>query len=361
MNKKTQNQALYQSVMDFSPNQRRLAFSQVNGARKGRWDPARPGVTVLEDGVELTFYAPEANEVVCEGIGGSMPGRYPMTKDEEGYFTVVIRDVGPAGFGCSETINFFEEPGEEEFWLLRDVPHGTVRVDFFKSAVAGGWKKCVVYTPPGYETEDRAYPVLYLQHGAGEDETGWVWQGKVHYILDNLIAQGLAEPMIVVMNECSLLPLEEGGYSIARSGEIITRDCIPFIEGKYRVLGDREHRAMAGLSMGGYISRTTVFENLDLFAWGATFSSGFGVTYDQFGHHADYSATYASPEAFNEKLRLFLVCAGEDEQPMCDTARAEVLAYKERGYHIDFFSTPGYHEWGVWRHAVHHFLQRLFR
>jgi len=236
-----------------------------------------------------------------------------------------------------------------------------VRVEYYQSSIAGGWKKCVVYTPPGYETSGEDYPVLYLQHGAGENETGWVWQGKVNYILDNLLAAGKAQPMLIVMNECSLIPQTDGSYSIAEAGRIVTEDCIPFIESKYRVKPGRENRAMAGLSMGGYISRTTVFERLDLFAWGATFSSGFGVKYTQFGHAADYTATYASKEAFNEKLRLFLVCAGEDEQPMCDAARTQVLAYREQGYNIDFFSTPGYHEWGVWKWAVHHFLQRVFQ
>ena len=246
--------------------------------KTGAYIPLRQGCELLEDGrVRFNYRPPEGTKsVVVKGIGGSMPGTYELTPDTDGYWSVTVDDIrdgfhyhkyfvdgveapnalAPYGYGCFQPINFFEMPGgaDPEFYLLKDVPHGTVRMDLYKSALTGRWRNCFIYTPPGYETQtDRRYPVLYLQHGGGENEVGWVWQGKINYIADNLLAEGKMEPMIIVMNNG--YAFREDGTSNESMGsidEVIVGDCIPFIDAKYRTVANRHGRAMARPLHGRY-------------------------------------------------------------------------------------------------------------
>ena len=138
---------------------------------------------------------------------------------------------------------------------------------------------------------------------------------------------------------------------------VIVEDCIPFIDGKYRTLADREHRAMAGLSMGAMQSNATVMKHLDKFASVGIFSGGFNYKGDGY----DLTELFSDPEAFRETFRLLFVSAGEQEQPMCDEKRAELSALREKGIPNVFYSCPGYHEWDVWRRSVREFCRLLFR
>lgn len=180
-----------------------------------------PGVRGTADGgVRITFYAPEAERVTMTIPG--MKHEFVFEKAADGYWAYEGCDIAPGfhyvqfhvngvttyhpelpvGFGCIGAINYIDIPGDEDFYLLKDVPHGTIRQELYRSEICGGrWRNAWVYTPAGYEENpEKRYPVMYIQHGGGEDETGWFWQGKLNYILDNLIAEGKCEEMLVVCN-----------------------------------------------------------------------------------------------------------------------------------------------------------------
>jgi enterochelin esterase-like enzyme len=375
------NQALYQYALFFDDVRKNLVRGDT--AEPGAYKPLRQGAELLGNGkVRFSYLAPEGTKkVVVKGIGGSMPGQYELRPDGEGYWSAVVDDIRygfhyheyyvdgvyatnpltPYGYGCFKTINFFEMPGGEdpEFYLFKDVPHGTVRMDLYESTVTGRTRNCFVYTPPGYESApDKKYPVLYLQHGGGENETGWVWQGKINYIMDNLLAEGKCEDMIIVMNNGYAFKDDGTSHpSLGSIDEVIVKDCIPFIDGKYRTKADRKHRAMAGLSMGAMQSNVTVMKNLAVFANVGIFSGGFSYKGDGY----DLTGLFNDPEEFCRRFELLFVSAGEQEQPMCDEKRAELEELNAKGVRNVFYSCPGYHEWDVWRYSAREFVKLLFK
>lgn len=187
------------------------------------------------------------------------------------YFLIVdgVRVADPSSesfYGCSMHTSGIEIPYAKDVlqYELADVPHGEVRMKRYFSKTANAWRCMFVYTPHCYEKSEKEYPVLYLQHGGGEDERGWVLQGRTDIILDNLIAQQKAVPMVIVMCD---------GNSQDFTAELLN-DCIPFVEENYRVKKDRSHRALAGLSMGGIHTLNTVIPHPELFAYVGVFSSG---------------------------------------------------------------------------------------
>jgi enterochelin esterase-like enzyme len=373
-----------------------LYFDPINQPRipgdDGRFKPGNfedvPGLRCFDDGsFEVTFYAPGAHSVRVEGIGGSMPGSYEMAPaGRVGYWRAEIRDVPPGfhyvrffvdgvqtyhpqlpfGYGCSMAMNYLEVPDpKEDFYLLKDVPHGTLRMEIYHSSVTGRFRNCWVYTPPSYERESsRRYPALYLQHGGGENELGWIWQGKVNYIMDNLLAEDGCEEMIIVMN-CgySFIRRGEGVYSLERPGDVFCEDCVPFIDARYRTRADSASRAIAGLSFGSYHARTTAFDNPGIFRNLGLFSGGFEYKSPAgpLGGAYDYSETFKDAATFNSAIDLMFVGAGEQEQPMCGEASAKARAFADSGYNIRFYSTPGYHEWDVWRNCAREMIRMLFR
>ena len=375
------NQALYQYPLFFDDVRKNLVRGDRSGP--GAYKPLRQGVELLGDGkVRFNYRPPEGTKsVVVKGWGGSMPNTYELKPDTDGYWSVVVDDIPPGfhyheyfvdgvkatnpltpyGYGGFIAVNFFELPGEEDsdFYLLKNVPHGTVRMDLYKSSVTGRWRNCYVYTPPGYEKElDKRYPVLYLQHGGGESETAWVWHGKINYIMDNLLAEGKCQEMIIVMNNgYAFKPDGTSHPSMGSLDEVIVKDCIPFIDSKYRTIAHREFRAMAGLSMGGFQANATVMSNLDKFASLGIFSGGFSYK----GKGYDLTELFNNPEEYNKKFKLLFVAAGEQEQPMCDELRQELGKLNQKGIRNVFYSCPGYHEWDVWRRSCREFLKLLFR
>jgi Putative esterase len=198
-----------------------------------------------------------------------------------------------------------------DFYEAKDVPHGEVRIRWYLSKVTGAWRRCFVYTPPDYETNARArYPVLYLQHGMGEDESGWIFQGRANFILDNLIAAGKAKPMILVM---------DNGYATSAGKpnafeDVMLNDVIPMIDKTYRTAADREHRAMAGLSMGGNQTCQLTLRNLDKFAWIGAFSgTGNGLSTAPIDPKTFIGGVFTDGAAFNAKVKLLWVGMGTEE------------------------------------------------
>jgi enterochelin esterase-like enzyme len=241
--------------------------------------------------------------------------------------------------------------------MIQDVPHGTVHMEYYFSTLTGKTRVCNVYTPPAYDPSKK-YPVLYIQHGGGENETGWLWLGKINFICDSLIASGEIEEMIVVMNEgYAFIDGPDNDPGCGRIDELLVQDCIPFIDAKYSTIPDRHARAIAGLSMGGVQSNGTIIRHHDAFANAGVFSGGWlekGIGFDGTG-------LFDNKETFDKNFDLIFIAAGQSEQPMCDDLMHQVEAYRSRGLNMRFFSWPGAHEWDVWRHAAKEYMKLLFK
>lgn len=328
--------------------------------------------------VHFRFYAPNAQKVEISSRG-------EMTKGADGYWTLVTQKAEDPGFhyyqvvvdgvavadpatksffGMSKWVSGFEvpEPGVD-YYRPRNVPHGRVSESWYYSDVRQEWRRCFVYTPPGYDTETgKRYPVLYLQHGFGEDETGWTRQGNMNFILDNLIAEGRAVPMIVVM-DCGNIWTMPPGMSRDTFGKDFTpmliEDVIPYIDSNYRTLTDRENRAIAGLSWGGRQTYDTAFPNLDKFSYIGGFSGGGRIDLDNID--TDYGGVFADRDAFNRRVHLLFVGIGSKEDPERVKGFADGL--KAAGLtNVVHYESPGTaHEWLTWRRCLNEFLPLIFK
>jgi enterochelin esterase-like enzyme len=335
--------------------------------------------------VTFRFRAPNAREVKLD-LEGSEP--VSMQKDDQGVWATTTSPLAADYYGYSfsadgvrlldpenpllvpnllATGNAVHVPGPSSLlWELNDVPHGVIHHHFYKSGVAGDERDYYVYTPPGYEpAAKKTYPVLYLLHGFSDDASGWTAVGYANVILDNLIAQGKAKPMIVVM------PLGYGTMELVRRGwsawghtdlrdrnfrnfrEALLTEVMPRVESEYRITKDRNARAIAGLSMGGSESLLTGLNNLDKFAWIGAFSSG--------GIPEDFPKDFPWLDAkTNEQLRLlWIACGTEDHLITVNRNLREWL--KTKGVKATEIETPGMHTWMVWRRNLAEFAPLLFR
>ncbi len=316
-------------------------------------------------------------------------------------------------FGSGWQNSAIEVPDPDgDYYAAKAVPHGRVSQQWYLSKVTGKWRRSFVYTPPDYDTNTRArYPVLYLLHGWGEDETGWAQQGHVDLILDNLIAAGRAKPMIVVMDNLNAVKPGESGALFAARGlvpapgaappappagpgrgappaggrgaappggrgaggrtgglgqatysEMMFTDLVPMIERSYRVQPGRENRAMAGLSMGGAQTFETVLSNQDKFAYMGGFSGscgGFGRGGGPIDLKTACGGAFADAAAFNKNIKLLYLSIGSEEGPGAKTFSD---ALNTAGIKAVYFESPGTaHEWLTWRRSLHDFAPRLFR
>jgi enterochelin esterase-like enzyme len=338
-----------------------------------------------DNSVTFRFLAPNAQEVKL-AREGTEP--VPMQKDDKGVWTVNTAPLPPDYYGYSITVdgvrsldpynhglvpnlispgNFVHVAGPPSLpWELNDVPRGEVHHHFYKSAVAGDQRDFYVYTPPGYDpTSKKTYPVLYLLHGYSDDASGWTAVGRANVIFDNLIAQGKAQPMIVVMplgyGTMEIISLGWGAWShtdvrdknFSNFREALLTEVMPKIESEYRVKSDRNSRAIAGLSMGGSESLLTGLNNLDKFAWIGAFSSG-GIPDD---FQTDFPALDAKA---NQQIHLlWIACGTEDRLITVNRNLREWL--KSKGIQHTDIETPGMHTWMVWRRNLAEFAPLLFR
>lgn len=348
------------------------------GRPAGRYRDEHCGVQVSdvsEGKAVFWFRAPGARTVEAEIWG---MGRFGLTKESEGWWTgevagiekgfhyygirvngvTVLDGNAPVGYGGFRAVNYLEMPEEDfEAYRLRQVPHGVIHMNYFPSRQTGRTKLCYVYTPASYDREpERRYPVLYLQHGGGENESGWIWQGKLANLADNLTAAGEMREMIIVMNTGYSFP-ESGNYHPAMGAvpEEAADSWIPFIDQVYRTIPDRMHRAMAGLSMGSVQTQRCVFTHPELFAWAGLFSGGLVIKDEE----ADYRSVLLNPEEFEKRFRLLFVACGMQEGGYRGTKESEeaVLA---AGVPLETFEGYGYHDWTFWRHCANAFLRKLF-
>jgi len=340
---------------------------------------------IMEDlSVIFRVKAPKAQTVQID-----LGRLYDMTRDEQGqwtvktapqvpgfhYYSLVIDGVkvaDPASesfFGTSRMSSAIEIPEKgADFYEVKEVPHGALSSKYYYSNVSKGWRRLFVYTPPGYDANAKErYPVVYIQHGGGEDERGWAEQGKTDIILDNLIAEGKAKPMIVVISNGNISTGgSTGGYSsagMAAFKQEITLNVVPFIDKTFRTVAKPANRALCGLSMGGGQSFYAGLESLDTFASIGVFSSGIfgGISSSAtFDAEKEVPGLLSNAAAFNKKLALFFISVGEQDPRFAYTKKA-VKTFQESGLNVAFASFPGDHEWQVWRKSLHDFAQRVFR
>lgn len=312
-------------------------------------------------------------------------GPYELVKGEDGFWTVTTKPLAPgfyyyavnvdgftttdpgsqAFFGYNRYGSAVEVPGpESDFFAPKDVPHGNVRQVWYFSKATGAWRRVFVYTPPGYdENRNTRYPVLYLQHGAGENETSWTNQGHEHFILDNAIAAGTMVPMIVV-NENGLPPAGETGgrgrgmigYRFAQFDAVVSHDLIPFIDKTFRTIPGREQRALAGLSMGGAQTMRIGLNHPELFAWLGLFSPAIG----NLDTANDYDGKLADAASINKSVRLLWLGIGR-EDPLFLGVRASHESLEKAGVKHVWSETDGAHVWTVWRKYLIDFGSQLFR
>jgi len=370
-----------------------FSFLFSGGANAQQSVVGKPAVTNINpdgfprilDNLSVVFKikAPDAKQVQID-----LGKLYNMTKDEQGvwnvttapqvpgfhYYSLVIdgvKVVDPASetfYGMGRMASAIEIPEKGvDFYVVKDVPHGALSSKYYFSKVTNSWRRLFVYTPAGYDINAKVkYPVIYIQHGGGEDERGWAVQGKTDIILDNLIAEGKAKPMIVVISNGNVSV--SGGYTssaMAAFKEEITNNIVPFIDKNYRTLTDVKNRALCGLSMGGGQAFYAGLGSLDCFASVGVFSSGiFGgianPTGKVFDADKEIPGLLTKAQQFNQKLKLFYISVGEQD-PRFEFTQKEVKKFQNNGLKVQFASFPGDHEWQVWRKSLHDFASRVFK
>jgi len=265
-------------------------------------------------------------------------------------------------FGWAKWSSGLEVPGEGlDFYLPRDTPRGQVITHWYNSKITGKLRKCLVYTPPDYNEDiNRRYPVIYLQHGSGESQLGWTMQGKVNFIMDNLIAKGKAKPMLIVMDNGYARPPESTINNSWQRGESrfeqnMLEDLIPEIDSKFRTIPERESRAVAGLSMGAGQAQRVGFGNLETFASIGAFSGGSR----NFNVNTSYSGVFKDADEFNSKVKLYWIGCGNLDGAY-EGAKNLHNKLNEHGIRHVFHEMHGSHEWQVWRHHIYEFAQKVF-
>ncbi len=353
-------------------------FKPSPAAQEGRQFPA----VNSEGRVRVRISAPQASSVQLD-IGAV---KYDLTKDAEGVWTgesapqdegfhyyqlnidgASVPDPGSLYYyGASRWGSGVEVPApDRDFYARKDVPHGELRETFYYSTTTQGVRRAFIYTPPGYDKGKKKYPVLYLQHGMGEDETGWGNQGFTAMIMDNLLAEGKTLPFVIVMENGSVnfdaLPRQGSGQSTSRETRrmyvadqiesIILKDLIPFIEANYRVVAKQSHRAMAGLSMGGMQTKIIVTRNPGLFSHIGMFSSGTFVP-----------SEIENLEAFNKNIKLVFMSFGEKEEAGAARIPGAADEWDAIGIEgVSYISPRTAHEWQSWRRSLYQFAPLLFR
>ena len=353
--------------------------------------------------VEIRFKAPDAGKVRVNFWSGP---KADMDKQADGFWTFTTPPMAPglhyytvivdgaevsdpgstAYFGGSKWASAVEVPeAGATYYLPQDVPHGQVREVWYHSKVTGTWRHALVYTPPAYDTQlKQRYPVLYLQHGGGEDESGWTRQGNANFILDNLIAGAKAKPMIVVMANGyarragqpvpDLRGKPFGSPEMRKAmqdmmtafDEDITQALIPFIDSTFRTIPDREHRAMAGLSMGGMQTFQVTFNHLDLFSYIGGFSGAanvFATGNDKLDTKTAFNGAMSDPTAFSKRVHLLWIGVGtnEPERMKQGIGKLHGSLTDAKIQHV-FYESPGTdHEWQTWRRDLQDFAARLFQ
>ena len=339
----------------------------------------RPVEVNADRSVTFRIWAPRATAV---GVSGDFavppaPDWYAMTKDAQGVWSVTLDPLPPNVWLYSFLVDgvqlperFFEVPGDgPQFHDVRNVPHGTIHLTHYASKSLGVQRPAYVYTPPGYERGTARYPVLYLLHPSGRSGPQyWTKLGLMHVVLDNLIADGEARPMVVVMpfgypqaqDRDDFPPRTEYSEDHERFATDLLQDLIPFVERTYRVVATPDHRAIAGASMGGLQALSIGLANVRHFHWVGAFSGLGGRANPPL--ESQFAALATNPAGANRAIRLLWFTAGEKETRVHARNAAFSRFLTERGVRHTFVSAPGWnHQPGLWRQGLRDFARLLFR
>jgi enterochelin esterase-like enzyme len=365
-----------------------LGFPASTNVRRAQYPQVLPGSRVL-----FRLKAPDAKQVQVD-----LGKKYDLVKDKDGFWSVTTDSISggfhyysllidgiavadPASetfYGMSRMASGIEIPFKgDDFYKVKDVPHGDIRSKRYFSKVTNSWRRMFVYTPPGYDQATEKYPVLYILHGGGEDERGWATQGNTDLILDNLIAENAAKPMVIVMvdGNVNAVPTGRGGGGGAPAApgpgglnenglkgfeNELKQAVIPFVESNYRVLTDAKSRALAGLSMGGIQTLYAGVKNNDMFSYLGVFSSGW------FANNPDltnpqYEFMKQNKSAINTNIKKFWVSMGGKEDIAYENCKTMLSKFDEIGIKYEYSEHPGGHTWPVWRHDLFKFAQVLFK
>lgn len=357
------------------------AFAQQQGPRV-----VSPEISA-DRHVTFRVLAPKAEEIKL--IGSDIPGNGPgaaMTKDGDGVWSVTLGPIDPGAYRYTFNIDGVSvvdprspsvSQSNDNVWSLvyvpgsdfmdaNDVPHGALAEITYHSSSLGRERRMHVYTPPGYEIGKDKYPVFYLLHGASDSDDSWSTVGRAGFILDNLIAAKKAKPMIVVMPAGHTGPFLPRNMRPPRDEfvEDFNQDILPYVESHYRVIANRAHRAIAGLSMGGGQTINIGIPHLDQFAYIGVFSSGvFGINRNQDDNNPTWEEQHLdvldNPK-LKKGLKLFWFGTGKDDF-LLETSRATVEMFKKHGFDVEYDESDGGHTWINWRNYLNGFAPRLFQ
>lgn len=347
----------------------------------------------LDKSVYVRLRAPQASKVQVQGGDGLCPKPLDLVKDSAGNWNGIISSAGP-GFhyywfnvdgvrvndpgsdsyqGYNRPTSGIEIPiDNEDFFTAKSVPHGDVREHWYYSGITGKWRRAFVYTPPEYDKSfKKKYPVLYLLHGAGENERGWSLQGHMSFIMDNLIAEKKAVPMIVVMDNgyaTAKDAIASSGFSMKEMTktaetleQVYIKEIIPNIDISYRTIPKKESRAMAGLSMGGLQTMLIGMNHLETFSYFGFFSGAiFGGIMDD--PRTAFKGAFADAAGFNKKVKLMWFGAGSGETQFIKTVDETRKKLEDLGIQsIRYISQGTFHEWHTWRRDLNEFAPLLFK
>jgi enterochelin esterase-like enzyme len=342
---------------------------------------AYPQITA-DSRVIFNIKAPEAKKVQID-----LGKKYDLIKDTAGfwkittdsisegfhYYSLLIDGVAVADpasetfYGMGRMASGIEIPfAGGGYYATRNVPHGDIRIKKYFSRVTNSWRQLYIYTPPDYDSNATAkYPVLYILHGGGEDQRGWATQGKTDLILDNLIAEKKAKPMLVVMPDANI---GSGGFSsdgVENSLKMFEREMkqtvIPFVEKNFRTMNDANSRALAGLSMGGLHTLYTGINNTEMFSSLGVFSSGWIIPMLNTTAEAQYGFMMKNADKINSNLKSFWVAMGGKEDIAYNNCKTMLAKFDEMKIKYVYSEYPGGHTWPVWRNNLYNFAQVLFK
>jgi len=333
---------------------------------------------ILPDGRAIfRIKAPEAQKMQLDLVK-----KYDMVKNTEGvwetttdslsegfhYYSLIIDGVAVADpasesyYGMGRMASGIEVPFKgDDYYTVKNIPHGDIRIKRYYSNVTNSWRDFYMYTPPGYDQNStEKYPVLYILHGGGEDQRGWATQGKTDLIIDNLISQKKAVPMIVVMVDGNLPSKGFGEEALRLFEKELKQSVIPFVESNFRVKTDANSRALAGLSMGGLQTLHTGVKNTQLFAYLGVFSSGWWANQPALSD-PQYAFMKENAAQINSNLKQFWISQGGEEDIAWPNCQIMLSKFDEMKINYKYSEYPGGHSWPVWRNNLFNFAQLLFK
>jgi len=349
-----------------------LGFPAATNVRSARYPQILPDNRVI-----FRIKAPDAQKVQLDLVKKydmikAADGNWEVTTDSIGegfhYYSLLIDGLAVADpnsetfYGMGRMASGIEIPfAGGDYYSVKNIPHGEVRIKRYYSNVSNSWRRFFVYTPPGYDTNtNEKFPVLYILHGGGEDERGWLNQGKIDLILDNLITEKKAKPMLVVMLDGNLVNPGFGEDFLKLFETDLKQNVIPAVEKDYKVIPEAKGRALAGLSMGGIQTLFAGVRNTDMFSYLGVFSSGWFANQPAIAD-TQYAFMKANAATINNNLKQFWIAMGGKEDFAYPNSQIMMERFKEMNIKFSYTEYPGGHTWPVWRNNIYQFAPLLFR